>query len=201
MVRRAVSDDAEAIGRIAVEAWREAYAHILPAGVLANQDAIRRASRVRERIEGGTEFWVAERDGEVVGFASVGPNRYPDLAADGELNAIYVAPSAYRLGIGTDLVRASANSLFEQGFTAMCVLCFRDNARVRSFYESLGAEFQDASTVEIEGESYPDVRYLWPSLSALVQRLSRTRPSEEQGDHDPGANDAGDKGGDLNDSG
>jgi L-amino acid N-acyltransferase YncA len=88
-VRPARSDDTAEIARIHVEAWRDAYAALLPAEYLArldvNIEAARwsRANRVESTL-------VADAQGEVVGYAIVGPARKRRDPPAGEVYALYV---------------------------------------------------------------------------------------------------------------
>src|SRR4051794_5866550 len=67
-VRAARIEDAEAIGRIHVEAWRRTYAGHMDAGFLARLDPARRAERWRTLVAGPQRVTVAERAGVVGGF-------------------------------------------------------------------------------------------------------------------------------------
>jgi ribosomal protein S18 acetylase RimI-like enzyme len=138
VVRPAKAADAEAIARVQVETWRAAYAHAVPAETLA------RAS-VDERVRlwegwlarpGAVATFVAQTDGEVVGFASVGP------AADdpglGELYSIYVLPRAWGTGAAAALIDRGEEALRQGGFTAAVLNVLADNPRARRFYERQG---------------------------------------------------------------
>lgn len=194
MARLAMPEDAHAIAVISVDAWREAYAHILPAELLAGLSYDEREERARIRLGERADTWVVERHGSVVGFAIAGKTRYPEVPTDGELSAIYVHPTAYRQGVGSELVCAAATALRNDDFASMCVFCFRDNARVRSFYESLGAAYYNDSSFELAGVRYADVSYIWRSLDDLIDRLGGTRPTKQDRDDESHANDAPHKG-------
>ena len=86
------------------------------------------------RRPGWTTF-VAERDGEIVGFASVGPSR--DERGLGELYAIYVDPDSWSQGAGRALVaRAEEQLAGEYEEATLWVLAA--NPRARHFYERAG---------------------------------------------------------------
>ena len=74
-----------------VEAWREAYAGLVPDAVLA---ASRSASSARRcgamRLAKGGAVHLAEQDGAIVGFGSSGPQRDASLPYSGEIRALYV---------------------------------------------------------------------------------------------------------------
>jgi GNAT superfamily N-acetyltransferase len=100
----------------------------------------------RERL--GGEAWVYELDGVVVGFA---------LVRENDLDALYVAPDAQRGGVGTALFR-QAQATRPQGFGWWV---FRDNARARRFYESLGGRLLYETDGADNEEKSPDARYEW----------------------------------------
>src|SRR5262245_34534071 len=96
-VRIAWADDADAIGRLQVDAWREAYAELLPAAVLADLAADEFAARWRESInrprEARQRVLVALERATVRGFAATSPSADGDAnpADDGEVAELLVA--------------------------------------------------------------------------------------------------------------
>lgn len=133
-----------------VDAWRTAYAHALPPG-----------PSLAERTEQHRRFpptFVAEVDGEVVGFVAVGA--CADDWAEGELFAIYVRPDHWGSGVGRSLIEAGEGRFRELALSD-CVLWVLDvNARARRFYERVGW-FADGAEREIElfGIQIPEMRY------------------------------------------
>lgn len=80
LVRRAEVADAPAIAAVHVQSWRETYAGLISPDFLdrMTSDAARqrREKSWEATISTGREnVFVAERDGQVVAFASVGPAR------------------------------------------------------------------------------------------------------------------------------
>ena len=98
-VRQARPEDADGIARVQNRAWRAAYEHVFGAERLARLSDGQRASAWRARLAGPAErtrVLVADHDGEVVGFAMIGPSRDPDARASvGELYALYADPSCW----------------------------------------------------------------------------------------------------------
>ena len=75
----------------------------------------------REWLARDIQVYIAELEGEVVGFISGGPIRESVQTYNAELFAIYLLQPAQRHGIGTALLRELAGSLLSKGFTSMIV--------------------------------------------------------------------------------
>jgi GNAT superfamily N-acetyltransferase len=134
MIRRARPADAEPLARCHLACWREAYTgmvdHDRLSPALAAVD--QRTARWRHILAGEHATLVADADGEIVGFASVGPGRDPDLDLGSELYALYVRQAYWGRGVGHHLMTAAVGD--EDGF----LWVFRDNGRARAFYARHG---------------------------------------------------------------
>ena len=107
-VREAVLDDAAGIARVHLQAWRESYAHLLPAAALAGLQQGPREAKWREIITtSGSNVWVACAGTDIVGWASAGAGRDDDAPRPRELNGIYVLASNYGSGAGQMLLDAA----------------------------------------------------------------------------------------------
>ncbi|HXY16636.1 MAG TPA: GNAT family N-acetyltransferase [Gaiellaceae bacterium] len=136
-VRRARPGDAAAIAEVHVRAWQAAYEHVFGAERLAELDVGRRRTGWERILAAPDEqVLVAEHEGEVVAFASVGPSR--GAADEGELYAVYALPSAWGSGAGPKLMRESLAALRELGYRAATLWVLEDNPRARRFYEREG---------------------------------------------------------------
>jgi GNAT superfamily N-acetyltransferase len=158
VVRQATAKDALAIETIRVNGWRAAYRHVLPT---RNLDAMAvDETRWRERLRRPPAGWstiVADRDGTVVGFASVGPSR--DERGVGELYAIYVDPESWSTGAGRALIER-AEELLRKRFRQATLWVLEDNPRARRFYEVAGWSTDGAHKAEERwGVLAPEVRY------------------------------------------
>jgi GNAT superfamily N-acetyltransferase len=101
---------------------------------------------------------IAEVDGEIVGFVSVGPAI--DTDGDGELYAIYVLPAHWRTGVGRALIEAGEARLRELGHRHAVLWVLEDNPRARHFYEAAGWTLEGTKRpIEIFGVSVPEIRY------------------------------------------
>jgi ribosomal protein S18 acetylase RimI-like enzyme len=167
-VRPATVADAPAMGRLVVRAWRAAYRGHMPDDYLDGLRAEDRAAywdgALRREGRRGVAL-VAERDGEVVGFAALGPS--PDPEGAGELYAINVDPDHWGTGAGRALLEAAQAELDRMGFAELVLWVLPGNARARRFYERAGWAFDGTErTADVLGVTVPEVRYRRRSTSA-----------------------------------
>lgn len=103
--------------------------------ILAHPDAIEVPP---DQIAAGQVF-VAERDGEILGFAAVLPREDPET----ELDALFVEPHLWGHGIGRVLVDYCATFARARGSAALHVV---GNPHAEGFYRACG--FERLGTVE-----------------------------------------------------
>jgi len=166
--RRATPADAEAIGAMHVQAWREAYAGLMADDVLAGLDPMQRAAMWHGIIAEGGAVWLAEQDGAVVGFGSCGRQRDESLPFAGEIGALYVLRRAQRRGIGRRLMAAMAGDLLAQGWSSASLWVLEDNAPARRFYEALGGRCVARREQERLGVRHIGIAYGWEDVTALL---------------------------------
>jgi len=156
LIRAARPEDAAAVADVHVRTWQVAYEHVFGAETLAGIDHARRRAAA-ERAIASEGVWVAEADGRVVGFVSIGDARDED--ADGELFAIYVLPEAWGSGAGGGLMGAARDTLRER-YPASILWVLEDNPRARRFYEREGWALDGARKEhELLGVKVVEVRY------------------------------------------
>jgi len=107
LIRRAEPTDVETLGTLHSGCWRELYPTVLPAAVLEElSPAMMSGLWAKFVARGGAyEQYVAEVDGEVVGFAGIGPGREPGYEEAVELYFLYVHPEHRRKSIGKQLLK------------------------------------------------------------------------------------------------
>jgi|SRR5271166_210145 len=108
-IRAATEYDAVAISRVHVQSWRTTYAGIVPDEYLATLNEAERVPLWREWLARDIRVYIADLDGEIVGFVSGGAIREPVQTYDAELYAIYLLKQAQRQGIGTALFKDLQN--------------------------------------------------------------------------------------------
>jgi GNAT superfamily N-acetyltransferase len=155
-IRRARPEDAAAVADVHVRTWQSAYERVFGAERLAAIDVDSRRRFAERGIERGG-VWVAEDDGHVVGFVSIGDSRQgPD---EGELYAIYVLPDAWGTGAGAGLMAAAVEAL-RSAYPTSILWVLDDNPRARRFYEREGWELDGGTqTEDFLGLAVTEVRY------------------------------------------
>jgi GNAT superfamily N-acetyltransferase len=134
---------------------------MLDAAALAGVTAASRRPMWERVLGSGDDRFVvfmAEIDGTVAGFCSVGPSRTVDDA--GELYTIYLEPGQEGKGLGHALLTAAEDALREQGYRLAILWVLRENIVARRFYErhgwaTDGEEIED----EIFGAPVTELRY------------------------------------------
>jgi GNAT superfamily N-acetyltransferase len=163
-IRPATREDAEAIARVHVQAWREAYRGILPPDVL-DRLSVQERMRLWDWAlshKGGGAMFVAEDKGRVVGFICAGRPREPRLGGT-EIQAIYVLATNQGKGLGRGLMRAAMQALCEAQDSTVYLWVANRNSKARRFYDKLGGvagETKDAGRLV-------EVVYRWPSARRL----------------------------------
>jgi GNAT superfamily N-acetyltransferase len=106
-------------------------------------------------------IWVAEQDGQVLGFVATGPveGDAPDPDT-GEVYAIYIEPDLLGTGLGGELFAHAVDGLRRRGFTRAVLWVLEGNERARRFYEKAGWVADGVVTEQrMDCENRPTVRY------------------------------------------
>jgi N-acetylglutamate synthase-like GNAT family acetyltransferase len=101
-----------------------------------------------------TRWWVAERQGSIIGFVGIGPCRDPVEAGLGELDTIAVTPNAWHAGVGKALMSVALEALRSSGFSSAALWTLSRYPRGESFYVSTGWRLTGATR-----DSGSQVRY------------------------------------------
>jgi len=166
-IRRALADDALGVATVHVRSWQGAYRGLLPDVYLDQLDVDARragwAAMIAEADWPRTGTLVAaEANGNVVGFAHVGPARDEDLdpLVVGELASIYLLPQVWGSGVGRRLMLAAVNVLRDAGFGAAILWVLDGNDRAQRFYEIGGWQLDGAAKDIVIAETpLAEVRY------------------------------------------
>lgn len=177
-IRPARAGDAQAVARIYVEGWQNAYPALLPEEFLLGMRAGERRSLSWARTigrPGSTEHvLVAEATdgdnaGRVIGFASGGSARYGGLSHDSEVYTLYVEGDFHGQGIGRRLFATLAVALAGRGGPSVIVWVLDGNP-ARYFYEALDGQLVGRRAGTIGGAAIEEIAYGWPDATVLAAR-------------------------------
>lgn len=163
-VREAVAADARPIGELHIRAWQWAYRGQLPGTFLDHlSDAIDRREANWTEVIGRPEerTWVADRSGEVVGFAHTCPSRDADAApGTAEVGLIYLDVSVVGTGVGRLLFAHAVDDLRRRGAKRATLWVLESNERARRFYDAAGWQTDGTTKVEQRpGFELDEIRY------------------------------------------
>jgi GNAT superfamily N-acetyltransferase len=163
-IRRGEVSDAEAIGNINAQSYRESYGHFLPAAFLQGIAPEQRAERWRRFLENRAEpnrFLYVVDVGQVVGYAAAGPARGDTLGSEAEIYALFLLQRAKRRGYGRALVKRLLNDLAASGFNSAGVWSFQANEPGCRFYEAMGAVAQARQVARYGDVEATEIGYRW----------------------------------------
>lgn len=151
-IREATPDDVADILRIAERGWNVTYDDILSQKTI--DTAIAEwydADSTREYIEReDVGYFVAERNGDIVGYVSGGPSSKKNVA---NLGAIYVEPDCWNKGIGTALLREFEKFCCRRDYETIQFQVLSENDVAGSFYRKHGYEVVETQDTELFGET------------------------------------------------
>jgi GNAT superfamily N-acetyltransferase len=180
LLRPAHPDDALAVASVHVRSWQAAYRSLLPYEYL---DQLRPEDRAAGydfssldparpqtivacedlACEEGAPDTQGDKQGAILGFASIMPSSDANLPRHGELCALYVNPAHWGRGIGLALVSAARASLLERGFQNALLCILAGNQRADRFYRNDGwAPDGLRKTDTLWGVTVEELRYQRP---------------------------------------
>jgi len=137
----------------------------MPDAVIAALDLNSRRRLWREALSReprpGYAVFVAEHNGAVVGFVSVGAWREGEEIVEdvGELFAIYVSPERWGTGAGRALIERAEWSMRESGFTDARLWVLEGNERAERFYRAAGWKENGRRVDIVRGAELPELLY------------------------------------------
>ncbi|HZE65522.1 MAG TPA: GNAT family N-acetyltransferase [Sporichthyaceae bacterium] len=159
-LRPAGFDDLDQLAVCQTACWRETFSAVVPAEHLEDP----RYERVRRqewaaRLAAGITVWLAELDGEIVGFSCGGPSRDAEPATPLELYTLYLRAFVHGAGLADRLMDAAI------GDAAASLWVWEGNARARAYYARHG--------FTLDGVAKPDGPTRAPMLRLVRPGLSR----------------------------
>ncbi|WP_349773284.1 peptidoglycan editing factor PgeF [Sphingomonas sp. KRR8] len=106
-------------------------------------------------------FQVGELDGEIVGYAKVGPNKLPYVQSEGtlELKQLYLLKTAHGTGLAQQLMAWVMEEARRRSARRVALSVFSENFRAQAFYAKYG--FTDRGPVTFMVGDHPDEDRVW----------------------------------------
>lgn len=131
MIRHATVNDCQLIRHLACRIWPKAYYNMISAGQLEYMlHRMYNTQELTKQLEEGHKFFIAEENGEAVGFAGtslVEPGTY-------KLHKLYVLPAVHGKGFGEMLLNHVQQFARQQGANTLILGVNREN-RAFGFYQ------------------------------------------------------------------
>ncbi len=163
-IRAARSGEGAAIAAVYIDAWRMAYAGILPDSVLVRMSQGQQQRIWTHQVHSLDTVLVAvhPRHG-IVGVASGGRSRDQRFAVGGEIFTLYVSPDHQGQGYGKALLLAMHRALQDAGHDFAMLWVLADN-HARFFYEAMGGIRTAERNERLWGVSLHEIAYQWRPL-------------------------------------
>jgi ribosomal protein S18 acetylase RimI-like enzyme len=163
--------DAEGIARVYVDAWRSAYAGLIPNSVLVRMSIgaqARECAQQLSRRRYAESVVVADLAGHgVIGFGSCGAARHTGLSHAGEIYTLYIAPEHQERGVGRALLMQLFGALVERGLNSALVWVLALNP-ARFFYEAMGGRRVAEKKERLWNTLLPQIAYGWDDLRLVI---------------------------------
>ncbi len=145
-IRRATPDDAAALSVLGTQTFVETFAHLYtPADLQAFLDESHsQAAYAKVLADPDYALWIAERDGQAIGYAQAGRCGLPHADVkpeDGELKRLYLLQSAQNGGVGNALFQQALAWLERDGPRTLWISVWSENFGAQRFYERHGFGF------------------------------------------------------------
>lgn len=144
-IRRAQAADAQTVAALGAGTFATTFGHLYPPSDLADFLATTHNLNkiAAELADTAVAVWLAEADGEAVGYAVAGPCALPHAEvtpASGELKRIYLLKAWQGGDTGGRLIAAALDWLQAENRHPLWIGVWSRNARALAFYERRGFE-------------------------------------------------------------
>ena len=160
-IRKAEPRDADAIAEVHHEAWRGAYAGIIPHRALTAMINRRGGEWWANAIRRAATVLVIEIGGKIAGYATLGRNRTRELKQQGEIYELYLRPECQGIGLGTRLFAAARQRLADHGLKGMVVWALEENDNALAFYTGAGGRDVAEGVEVFDQKALKKVAFVW----------------------------------------
>ena len=159
--RRATPDDAGCIAHVHEVSWRNAYAGMVPHGALARMINRRDVNWWASAIRKSTLILVVEVGEEIVGYATLGPNRVSTFPFEGEVYEIYLIPEYQGIGLGRKLFSDALAELRRRSYKGTAVWVLSDNYPAMNFYSNAGGRPIATGSEHFDDKKLEKTAFAW----------------------------------------
>lgn len=144
-LRRAGSNDAREMARLGAATFTETFGHLYSAGDLQTflDESHSEEAWAAKLSNPAMGIWLAELDGEPIGFIAVGPCKLPveSLEPDaGEIQQLYVLKAHHNRRLGSQLMDVGLEWLRQEGREPLYIGVWSENLGAQRFYGRYGFE-------------------------------------------------------------
>ena len=145
-IRRATPDDASALAELGTVTFVETFGHLYTPEDLKTflDESHTVAAYAKVLANPDYALWIAQRDGQAIGYAQAGSCGLPHADVkpeDGELKRLYLLQSAQGAGAGRALMDAAMAWLLRDGPRTLWLSVWSENLGAQRFYARYGFEF------------------------------------------------------------
>ena len=145
LIRRALPTDAAVLAELGAQTFIESFGHLYSQDDLQAFLAESHAATAYAKLLESPLYalWLAEADGEAIGYALAGPCGLPHedaKAEDGELKRLYVSSTAQGSGVGAKLFEQALDWLEMNGPRTLWISVWSENYGAQRFYGRYGFE-------------------------------------------------------------
>ncbi|WP_430787547.1 N-acetyltransferase family protein [Virgibacillus flavescens] len=151
------------VQHVAKASWKHTYKGLIPIDIQERFIASAYSSEMMKKRLETSYLFLAEVNGEVVGFANFSPIKKDGSA---ELGAIYLLPAFQGAGIGTKLLKLGISKL--KGAAEIYINVEKENKSGRTFYEAKGFETVSEFDDDFDGHILQTVRMVLKRDSGTV---------------------------------
>jgi len=162
-IRVASVEDAEQIAYVHVNSWRTSYRNLVSEEYLAGlkvEDRTKLWQNILANYQSKNITYVAEKQGQIVGFINGGQARNKEMPYEAEVYAFYLLEEYQRQGIGSLLFKKITDSFQEVGYKSMMLWVLKDNPSY-AFYQKQGGISFDEELITIGKDQLLEVAVGW----------------------------------------
>jgi GNAT superfamily N-acetyltransferase len=153
--------DDRALAELHRDAWRYAYAGIIPGLTLERMIARRGPSWWARMHARGFRALVLDCDETLAGYATIGRARAPGVRRAGEIYELYVLPEFQGCGLGRRLFGEARRQLSIHGLPRLTVWALEENTIACRFYLAMGGVEADRCRDRFCGVPLAKVGFAW----------------------------------------